>query len=275
MSDKKPVRQKKWQSRRAGGGKAAPAHAPARRSALLALGLAGLLLGAWFIGLLAWKQLSQSAFFQLTAISVDGCARTTKEEVLALSGVDVHSNLLALSLDKVRRQVEAHEWIESARVRRDWPNRLRITIQERRPVALLNLPGGLYYTDRQGVPFAPAAAPEDLDFPVITGLGEVQEWQEEQRRAVHRALKLIRLAGRGGVTLPAQGISEINLGPEGGMTLFLVSRPFPVYLGNGAEMVQSYNRLVRVLDWLYKERVFAETVAIRMDYLPDQVLVMR
>ncbi|WP_218914988.1 cell division protein FtsQ/DivIB [Desulfurivibrio alkaliphilus] len=245
----------------------------AGKLAVLGLGLAAMLLVAWLGGLLILQQLGQSAFFQLTAIKIDGGVRTTKKEVLALSGLDVHSNLLALSVGGLRQRLEAHDWIESAEVRRQWPSRLQITIRERRPLAILSLPDGLYYTDHQGLPFAPAVPPEELDFPVITGLGQVALWPEEQRQALRRALRLIRLAARGGVILPAQGISEINLGQDGAMTLFLVSRPFPVYLGREPEVALSYNRLVRVLDWLYKEREFARTAAIRMDYLPGRVLV--
>lgn len=270
---KKPLQQKKWGQRRG----FSPAGSAGLGGKLAVLGavLAGLLAVAGLGGLLVWQQLGQSAFFQITSIRIEGNVRTTKKEVLALSGVDVHSNLLALSAGKVRARIEAHEWIEAAEVRRDWPNRLEITVQERRPLALLSLPGGLYYTDRFGVPFARALPPEDLDFPVITGLGTAGDWGEEQRQALQRALSLIRQAGRGGVILPAQGISEINLGEEGTMTLFLVSRPFPIYLGESREVSRNYNRLAQVLNWLYKERVFTDTAAIRMDYLPDRVLVER
>lgn len=276
MRGRKPVKQKKWPTGGAGGRPVAGGGSGfAGKLTVVGMGLAAMLLAAWFSGFLAWQQLGQSAFFQLTSIRIDGGVRTTKKEVLALSGLDVHSNLLALSTGNLRQRIEAHDWIESAVVRREWPNRLQITIRERRPLALLSLPDGLYYTDRQGLPFAPANPPEELDFPVLTGLGPVAEWPEEQYRAVRRSLSLLNLAGRGGVILPAQAISEINLGPDGAMTLYLVSRPFPVYLGREPAVAQNYNRLVRVLGWLHRERVFPETAAIRLDYQSDRVLVER
>ncbi|MFU8818892.1 MAG: cell division protein FtsQ/DivIB [Desulfurivibrio sp.] len=268
---KRPVKQRY-------GGRSSQSPKLAGKLALVGLILALLLAAVGLSGLLAWKQMGQWSFFQLTAIGIDGCVRTTKKEILSLSGVDVHSNLHALSVGKIRARIESHDWVESALVRRDWPNRLQIVVRERRPVALLSLPRGLYYLDRQGTPFALAQPPEDLDFPVITGLPALpgdQGWQGEQRLGVSRALNLIRLAGRGGVILPAQGISEINLGAAGKMTLFLVSRPFPIHLGDGREMGRDYNRLVQVLSRLYRERIFTDTAAIRMDYLPNQVLVVK
>lgn len=272
---RKPVRQN-WRPRpRASVPGVGRSSGLAGKLAVAGLVLAGVLLGVGLAFFLLWQQLGQSAFFQISAIGIDGCVRTTKKQVLALSGVDVHSNLLTLSAAKVRSRIEAHAWVEAAMVRRDWPNRLQIVVRERQPLALLSLADGLYYLDRHGVAFAPALPPEDLDFPVITGLVGNKDRREEQNSALHRALGLIRLAGRGGVVLPAQGISEINLGEDGSLTIFLVSRPFPVYLGQSRELTLNFNRLVRVLDRLYRERIFADTRAIRMDYLPDKVLVIR
>lgn len=270
-SMKRPVKQKYGQQGRSYSGLTG-------KLALVGLILVGLLAAVGLSALLAWKQMGQWNFFQLTAITIDGCERTTKKEILDLSGVDVHSNLLALSVGKIREEISAHHWVESARVRRHWPNRLQITVRERRPVALLALPQGLYYLDRQGTPFSEALPPEEFDFPVITGLpdrsGE-RDWSLKQRQGLQRALYLIRLAGQRGVVLPAQAISEINLSEEGELTMFLVSRPFPVYLGEGQEIDRDYRRLVEVLRRLHRERIFADTAAIRMDYLPNRVLVIR
>ena len=253
----------------------AAAAGPWGKLALAGLILAVLLGSVGVAGLLAWKQMGQWVFFQITSIRIDGCVRIAKTEILAQSGVDVHSNLLALSPGKVRRRLAEHPWVESAQVRREWPSRLRITIRERRPLALLSLPDGLYYVDRQAEPFARALPPEDLDFPVITGLPAAGQWRGEQRQGLQRALALVRLAARSGVILPAQSVSEINVGAEGGLTLFMVSHPFPIHLGDGRELTRNYNRLVLVLNRLQRSNIFAETAAIDLDYLPDRVLVVR
>ncbi|TBV83262.1 MAG: FtsQ-type POTRA domain-containing protein [Desulfobulbaceae bacterium] len=281
---KKPVKQGGWRLRtgsdrsgrltRPAGYAASASSWFIGRLAVLGVALACLLALVVLGGLLVWQQLGQSAFFQITAIRIDGCVRITQKQVLALSGVDVHSNLLALSPRRIRTKIEAHDWIESATVSRKWPNRLQITVRERQPLALLSLPEGLYYTDHFAKPFA-RALPGDLDFPVITGLSSWDGLPNRQRQAVKQALNLIRLADRGGVVLPAQGISEINIDADGAMIMFLVSRPFPIYLGKSPAVSLNYHRLVRVLSQLHRERAFTETSAIRMDYLPDRVLVER
>jgi cell division protein FtsQ len=218
------------------------------------------------------KAMERSDFFQVTAIRIQGCQRVTKNQVLELSGVDIHTNLLALDMDEVKERIEGHDWIERAEVERNWPNRLQITIRERVPVALASLKEGLHYVDRQGVAFAKVLPPEDLDYPVITGLSREQWPTVVTGSPLGEALQFIRLAGRGSTVLPGQSISEIHLEPAGSLVLFLVDRPFPIYLGKG-EVATKYHRLTRVLNRLYKGNEFAATAYIRMDYLPDKVLV--
>jgi cell division protein FtsQ len=217
-----------------------------------------------------YKGLSNSSFFQITAIKIEGCRRTTKEIVLELSGVDIHSNLLALDLQAVKERLQEHGWIEQVRVDRHWPNELAITIRERIPVAMINLGDGLHYLDRHGVIFASVQAPADLDFPVITGLAGRPE--TEMKEAVAEALRFIGLSSRGNPALPKQNISELHVGPGGEFTLFLVDRPFPIHLGRG-EMTTKYSRLARVLTWLYRTGTFSESSYIHVDYGVDQVLV--
>ncbi|MEW6501696.1 MAG: cell division protein FtsQ/DivIB [Thermodesulfobacteriota bacterium] len=234
----------------------------------LCLVLAALAAGSF----LMLKAMERSEFFQVTAIRIQGNQRVTKNQILELSGVDIHTNLLALDLDEVKSRIEGHEWVESAEVDRNWPNRLQITIRERVPVALISLKEGLFYLDRQGVAFAKVLPPEDLDYPVITGLRRDQWPQEVKGSPLGEALQFLVVASRGGTVLPSQSISEIHLEPAGSLVLFLVDRPFPIFLGKG-EVTTKYHRLARVLNRLYKGNEFAATAYIRMDYLPDKVLV--
>ena len=52
----------------------------------------------------------------------------------ALAG-RLRGNFFSLSVERVREALERLPWIRSASVRRVWPNRLEITLEEQRPVA--------------------------------------------------------------------------------------------------------------------------------------------
>lgn len=62
----------------------------------------------------------------------------------SLSGVvedDVRKGLLALDIDRVRDEVESLPWVAAAHIRREWPGRLTLGIEEHEPAARWNNDG--------------------------------------------------------------------------------------------------------------------------------------
>lgn len=243
-----------------------------KKLAILGVGFLLFLLVLAAVGFLIYKGLGRSDFFQITSINIQGCRRTTKNQILEMSGVDIHSNLLTVNAGRIRDRIEAHDWVESVKVEKDWPNRLHINVKERLPVAIASLADGLYYLDEQGVCFAQVLPPEDMDYPVITGLSR-DDWPRELKDSrLGEALQFIRHANQGNSILPKQNISELHLGEGEELLLYLVDRPFPIHLGRG-NMASKYYWLVKVLYRLYKSKEFVQTAYIRMDYAPNKVLV--
>jgi cell division protein FtsQ len=250
-----------------------------RRLLVLISGFFILFIVVAVIGSLLCSSLAKSDFFLISETEINGCRMTTKRQILDLAGIDVHSNLLALDIGELTKKLESHEWIERVVVKRDLPNRLLITIRERIPVALINLVEGLYYLDRNAVCFAAALPPEDMDFPVISAnsiaFADCNGSRNDglKNQALREALGFIRLAGRGNAALPRQNISEVHLEDNGDLVLFLMDHPVPIYLGQG-EMRAKYNRLVKVLSWLYRKDRFGSIAAIKVDYMEKKVLAM-
>jgi len=68
----------------------------------------------------------------------------------------VGRNLLRLPLAEVRLRLAANPWIAAVEVAKELPDRLRVTVAERRPEVLLRLGAALLYADAAGRPIAPA-----------------------------------------------------------------------------------------------------------------------
>ena len=224
----------------------------------------------------AYRKLSHSDFFQITAIDIDGCDITTKAQIVSLTSVDIHSNLLAMNVAQVKSNLENHPWVAQAAITREWPNRLVISIKEKKPVALLNQTDGLLYLDRRGKVIARAEPLQELDFPVITGLEKLSINTGPDGLPLlplQDVFSLLKLAGRGNSILPSQNISEIHINDKGEMILFLLDRAFPIHLGKEGKISTRYYRLVKVLRDLYKSREFSKIAYIRMDYMKDSILV--
>lgn len=249
---------------------------PPRKFLLMGMALISLALGLGFGAKHIYHRLCQCDFFQITAVKIDGNRMTSKEQIAALSRVDIHSNLLAIDVVQVQSLLESHPWIARAEVIRDWPNRLLIQVQEKNPVALLNRETGLFYLDIQGHIIAAAGPAQDLDFPVITGLENFSLNTSESAQIpgpLQDIIDLLQLANRNNPLLPQQNISEIHVVEQGELVLHLLDRPFPIFLGTDGKISTRYYRLVKVLRDLYKTREFSEVSYIRLDYQKDTILV--
>lgn len=240
--------------------------------------LIGLVLGGTLLGI--YRFLADSEFFQIASVKIEGNRRLDSQDIQALSGVSYRANLLALDVALIEKKLLEHPWISWADVGRNLPSEIVIKIKERVPVVLVNGSGGLFFMDKQRVLFAEAHYPERLDFPVITGLekdvdavlaGDMVAWRKKADLLL-KTLKFIRRAGRGNSSLPRQNISEIHVTESDDYILFLADRPFPIYLGRDAS-VKRYNRIAKVLYWLYKKKEFPDVNFIRMDYMSNKVLV--
>lgn len=254
-----------------------PGHANQQRKLLIKI--MALLLLFLALGLSAkriYHRLCQCDFFQITAVRIDGNRMTSKEQIAALSRVDIYSNLLAINVVQVQSLLESHPWIARAEVIRDWPNRLLINLKEKNPVALLNRGTGLFYLDSSGQIIAAASPAQELDFPVITGLENFPfntAGAAQIPELLQDVIDLLTLANRNNPMLPQQNISEIHIADKGGLVLYLLDRPFPIYLGSDGKISTRYYRLVKVLKDLYKTREFSEVSYIRLDYQKDTILV--
>lgn len=98
------------------------------------------------------------------SIIVTGTAAVTRDEVLDAANVQSGTPLLQINTDRVADRVAAIRRVASARVQRQYPSALRITIVERIPVVVKDFPDGPHLYDRDGVDFATAPPPPALPY---------------------------------------------------------------------------------------------------------------
>ena len=112
--------------------------------------VAGALVGAAmlaFAAAAAWLALHSSLFPIREAEVASTPRHTTRAEIESALRESVQGNFFAASPDRVRAALEALPWVRRASVRRVWPDRLLVTLEEHEPLArwgddaLLNLQG--------------------------------------------------------------------------------------------------------------------------------------
>lgn len=153
-------------------------------------------------------------------IDVTGNHIVTREAVLQQFVGDRNRSVLQIPLDERRSQIEQISWVESANVQRVLPNRVRVNIVERTPIAFLKAGNQLELIDAHGVILdRPNTA--DLQFPIVTGISEdlPREQREKRMQMYQQFLKDIDLVGFGPASEkqsrisvhPSEKISEVDL----------------------------------------------------------------
>lgn len=98
------------------------------------------------------------------SVVVVGTGAVTREEVVDVAQVRLGTPLLQIDTDAVADRVADIRRVASARVQREYPSTLRITIVERIPVVVKDFPDGPHLFDRDGVDFATAPPPPGLPY---------------------------------------------------------------------------------------------------------------
>jgi hypothetical protein len=223
-----------------------------------------------------YQVLESSGAFRVRQITVQGCRTVREEQLLALAEIRQGAPLLGFNLSEAKQRIRQHPWIDRVSIQRSWPDTLLIEVQERRPLALINLEGGqgLHYVDQNGIVFAPVEAGQDLDFPVITGISlpGIPPGFSLREGAAADAVQFLQLTAQGNPILPMQALSEVRVSREQGIIAYLAERPFPIYIGCG-NIKPRYYQLVRLLERLYRKEKIDHIREIRMDYQLGRILV--
>ncbi|HZV83246.1 MAG TPA: FtsQ-type POTRA domain-containing protein [Geobacteraceae bacterium] len=216
--------------------------------------------------------LGRTTFLRLDRIEVSGLKRLKQEEILAAASVRVGEDLLSLRLPRMGEQLAKNPWIESVRVRRNFPHTLSISVVEREPVGVVSM-GYLYYLDGKGEIFKPLQEGDSLDFPVITGLTEedIQRDPSGSKETLKVMLGLLDQLRRNKSGITIADISELHYDKGFGYTLFTINRGLPIRLGMNA-FNEKLVRLSRVYNELQPQITGLEY--IDLDY-NDRIVVKK
>jgi cell division protein FtsQ len=141
-------------------------------------------------------------------IELNGNHIVAREAVLQQFASDRNRSVLRIPLELRRGQLEQIPWVESASVQRILPNRIRIELTERTPVAFARNGNELAVIDAHGV-ILDRPREEDLHFPIVNGVSEdLPREQREKRMQIYeefmKDVELVRPAS-------SDRVSEVDL----------------------------------------------------------------
>lgn len=233
--------------------------------------LAGLCVG---MVLLYYQVLTSSLFSvkDIKDIEIEGLHRLRPELILQLAKLSPPVSLIALKPAQVEHALERHPWIARAGLTRKWPHRLHLRIQERVPVALVQL-GELHYVDQRGNLFKPLSPGDPNNFPVITGLKQDYFAQGDGtlREPLIQVFELVELLKKAHHPLSLENVSEIHVDLEQGLTLYVNGLSAGVDLGL-KDFPVKLAKFGQVWPILSQRGYLPRTGRINLDF-PQRVLV--
>lgn len=165
---------------------------------------------------------SQSDYFHVREVRVEGLKNIAQEEILRLLGTVKGENIFLTDTAALSRKIKIHPLVEEAAVEKKLPATLVLKIQERRPLALILNSDNLVEVDSEGTILKFYETWPQNDSPVLTGItipettGPGQKLSSPQ---LAKELLLLREAPQGLSSL----IGEINIAPDGQIVVFLTS----------------------------------------------------
>jgi cell division protein FtsQ len=201
-------------------------------------------------------------------IQVLGTHNVSHTQVLDIFGSDIGRNIFFVPLSQRKTELEQIPWVESASVMRFVPNRLKVEIHERTPVAFVRVGSRIALIDTGGtVMELPAGNRKKYSFPVIVGAspGEPMSTRAARMKICN---ELFHELDSGGARY-SQDLSEVDLSdpddvkvvandPQGAVLVHLGSSNFlaryKVYVSHLQEWRQQFDK-VESVDLRYDRQI--------------------
>jgi len=199
-------------------------------------------------------------------IEITGTQNVTKGQIMEVMGADMGRNVFFIPLALQKAQLEQIPWVESASVMRFVPNRLKVEIHERTPVAFARVGPRISLIDASGA-LMELTSTKKYSFPVILGMnaGEPLSTRAPRMKIYNQ---LARELDSGGAHY-SQDLSEVDLSdledvkvrvndPSGEVLVHLGAsdylRRYKIYVSHAREWRQQFDKLESV-DLRYENQI--------------------
>ncbi|MGH7874954.1 MAG: cell division protein FtsQ/DivIB [Candidatus Binatia bacterium] len=204
-------------------------------------------------------------YFSVREIQVRGGSKVSGNEIVTIAGLKQGMNIWKVDPAAIEQKVIKHPWVRRVLVRREFPRRIVIEVEERIPKAIVAL-RKLYYVDADGIVFKEVGVGENVQYPLLTGLRaeRLVETDPLTRQKIKEALRLGDLMSQ-----RSRSLSEIHFDASGRVAVYTTNFPVALRMGWGdwEEKLGRMDRLLSLwkgnegrlssLDMSYRDQVVA------------------
>jgi cell division protein FtsQ len=249
---------------------------PRRKAwSLLSMTAGALLVLACSVGV-AWgarRYVLASPRFAIRAVLVDGGSRRSAEEIAAIGGISVGSNVFALDLEASKDALVADPWIAKAIVARKLPGTVEVHVVEHEARAVVSIDRELYLSSPDGELFKRLDSADPIDLPLVTGVARdsVVIDREGVAVTVRTALDVLTELERSGLAR-RYPVQELHVEKDGSIVATIGKDAIALALGR-APFRGKIDQAARVLAEVTARKAQASVVFLDNDAHPERVVV--
>ncbi|MFC1552642.1 cell division protein FtsQ/DivIB [Candidatus Latescibacterota bacterium] len=199
--------------------------------------------------------------FNIAGVDVNGAEYIDSEEILNAAAIEIGMNIFEVDLRQVSETLENQFTAEDFTIYKRLPNSIRIHVNEKTPVALLNVKE-LIGVDKNGVPLPHVGAELAENLPILTGISTVASLSDStvtERLKAGLAL-LEKIKDKAPSTY--KRISEINVSNMNTLGISLIDNGLEVIIGE-KDWIRKIPVLDKVINEITMNRKAVKAVDIR------------
>jgi cell division septal protein FtsQ len=217
------------------------------------------------IGFLGWNFFTfifSSNFCNIEEVIIKGNDWISEDEIFYKSGIQLGENIFRLDLQKSKDSLIQEPWIKEVEIKRVIPNKIIISLTERKPAAIIHIGKKYFTSSKEGLVLFKIDRPEEgFGLPLILGLeiDEIKIGEIIDKPEFRTALESINSAE---VILPKKFYRVEILSPDDFM-ICNKDDTLKVRVNRPEVIINKENLLREALEKIEREKLLVEYIDIR------------
>lgn len=215
-----------------------------------------------------------SPLFNLAEIQVQNNEKISTDTIISLSGLKIGDNIYKTSINNIRKNIKQNAYIESVNIKRKLPNKIQVTVEERKTTYNLEYANSFVYINNQG--YILDILESKLEVPIIEGYTTSGDsiivgnrLNDEDLEKLGTVLKIVESANVNDI---GNFITRINISDKQNYTIVLEGEKKKAYLGDASNLS---TRMLYVKAILTEERGIEGEIFVNGDLNKNNVYFRR
>jgi cell division protein FtsQ len=186
-----------------------------------------------------------SDFFAVASIKVSGTKLVSQTEIVALSGLAKGENIFKIDPDEAEKKIGMHAMVASTKVEKRMPRAIEIIVEEKVPVALIPIAGGLLQIDGEGFVLRKENQLSKESLPIITGLNLPETFSIGEKINSENLTMGLKMVSQMDEAAKKE-IAEINVSDPQRLRAFTIQGA-EIRLGNADGFQEKFSKFLQVM----------------------------